>query len=98
MATQTLMSYPQVHTLATTFNVTGDVLDAIEKALDVAIAALHAAAFFTFGGSELLAQWLEGIKPHVQKLAKMSHHIHDAVESAIKFVQTGDSDGVNDFH
>lgn len=97
MPAQTFMSVPQVHTLANTFNATGDVLDAVEKALEAAIAALHAAAFLSFGGTELMAQWLENIRPHVQRVAKMSHHIHDAVQSAIKFVQTGDTDGARDF-
>ena len=97
MAQQTLMAYEQVQTMSNTFNTTGEVLDAVSKALEVAIMAAHAAAFFSFGGSELLAQWLEGIKPHVDKLSKMSYDVHADINSAIKFVQTGDTDGSRRF-
>ncbi len=97
MAQQTLMAYEQVNAMANTFNTTGEVLDAVSKALEVAIMAAHAAAFFSFGGSELLAQWLEGIKPHVEKLSKMSYEVHKDIQSAIKFVQTGDTDGSRRF-
>jgi hypothetical protein len=97
MAQQTLMAYEQVQAMSNTFNTTGEVLDAVSKALEVAIMAAHAAAFFSFGGSELLAQWLEGIKPHVDKLSKMSYEVHQDINSAIKFVQTGDTDGSRRF-
>ncbi len=97
MAQQTLMAYEQVQSMANTFNTTGEVLDAVAKALEVAIMAAHAAAFFSLGASEMLAQWLEGIKPHVEKLAKMSYEVHDDIKSAIKFVQTGDTDGSRRF-
>ncbi len=97
MAQQTLMAYEQVHAMANTFETTHEVLEAVSKALEVAIMAAHAAAFFSFGGSELLAQWLEGIKPHVDKLSKMSHEVNQDILSAIKFVQTGDTDGSRRF-
>src|SRR5512142_1285483 len=97
MAQQTLMAYEQVQAMANTFNTTGEVLDAVSKALEVAIMAAHAATFFSFGGSELLAQWLEGIKPHVDKLSKMSYEVHNDIQSAVKFVQTGDTDGSRRF-
>jgi hypothetical protein len=97
MAKQTLMAYDQVHAMANTFQTTGEVLAAIGVALDIAIAAAHAAAFFSFGASEALATWLEGIKPHVDKLSKMSYEVHDDIESAIKFVETGDTDGSRRF-
>src|SRR5512143_1244263 len=97
MAQQTLMAYEQVHAMANTFQTTGEVLDAVAKALEIAIMAAHAAAFFSFGGSEMLAQWLEGIKPHVEKLSKMSFEVNQDINSAIKFVQTGDTDGSRRF-
>jgi hypothetical protein len=97
MAGQTLMNYPAVDGMADTFETTGDVLDAIEKALDVAIAAAHAAAFLSFGGTEMLAQWLEGIKPKVAQLAKDSHEVSKDLKSAVRYFRDGDATAMNRF-
>ncbi len=83
--------------MAKAFETTGEVLDVIEKALDVAIAAAHAAAFLSFGGTELLAQWLEGIKPKVAQLSKDSKLVSKDLNDAIRFFRDGDQTAGNRF-
>jgi uncharacterized protein YukE len=97
MAGTTLMNYPAVENMAQVFATTGDVLDAIAKALEVAIAAAHAAAFFSLGGSEMLAQYLEGIKPKVEQLSKDSKEVSKDLKNAVKFFRDGDATAQNRF-
>jgi uncharacterized protein YukE len=97
MAGTTLMNYPAVENMAQVFETTGEVLDAVEKALDVAIAALHAAAFLSFGGTEAMAQWLEGIKPKVGQLSKDSKEVSKDLKNAVKYFRDGDQNAMNRF-
>jgi hypothetical protein len=77
--------------MAQTFETTGDVLDAVIIALEVAIAALHTAAFITFGATEAQALWLTNIKKKAEKLAALSHETGRELNNAVKFFQTGDA-------
>jgi hypothetical protein len=88
---RTLLNREPVLGMAQTFETTGDVLDAIIIALEVAIAALHATAFFTFGASEAQALWLTNIKKKAEKLAALSHETGKELNNAVKFYETGDA-------
>jgi hypothetical protein len=88
---RTLINVEPVQAMANTFETTGDVLDAIIVALEIAIDALHAAAFFSFGATEAQALWLQNIKVKATKLAKLSHETGTELKKAIQFYQTGDA-------
>jgi len=97
MAGTTLMNYPAIESMSSVFGTTGDVLDGIAKALEVAIMAAHAAAFFSFGGTEMLAQYLENIKPKVEQLSKDSKEVSKDLKNAVKYFRDGDQTAMNRF-
>lgn len=97
MASETTMDYKVVTDMANGFGVAGDTLDAIDKVLTAAIAALHAAAFFSLGGTELMAQYLEGIEPHIKKLSAMSKELKSDLTGAVNYIQNGDTTGSQKF-
>src|SRR5436190_11447764 len=93
MAQETFVDPQAVTAMANGFGDAATTLNAIAKALEVAIAALHAAAFFSLGGTEMMAQYLSNIKPHVENLAKLSDEAKAGIIGARNFLENGDSTG-----
>jgi hypothetical protein len=94
---RTLLNREPVQAMAQTFETTGDVLDAIIIALEIAIDALHAAAFFTFGATEAKALWLTNIKKKAEKLAALSHETGKELNNAVAYYNQEDGSSAGKF-
>ncbi len=97
MAGKTLMQYPAVDSMANVFNTTGDVLNTVYQALEIAIAAAQAAAFISLGATEAFVVWGQNVAPKLKKLAQDSHEVSNDLKAAIKFYRDGDTSGSSRF-
>ena len=81
---ETGMRYEEVEKNAKIFDGMGDVFRVAAKALEAAIIMLKATAFISLGSTAALAAYLEGIKPHVEKLGNLSEELNRNLLNAIK--------------
>jgi len=91
------MDYGEVQKLADGFRTAGDTLEAVGKALEVAIGILKATAFFGLVGNLALAHYLEGIKPNVDRLAATCEETSMDLVGAIISLRDGDYSGSQRF-
>lgn len=92
------MDVPAVQGMSRTFNDISEVFETVSKALEVAIMALRASAFISFGASLAKAQLLEQIKPVIDHLADKTKEISGDLNAAAISVQNGDALGSTKFH
>ncbi len=91
------MDYGEVQKLADGFRTAGDTLEAVGKALEVAIGILKATAFFGLVGNLALAHYLEGIKPNVDRLAATCEEMSMDLVGAIISLRDSDTSGSQRF-
>ncbi|MEW6578955.1 MAG: hypothetical protein AB1435_07145 [Chloroflexota bacterium] len=91
------MDYDAVQKLSDSFRASSDTLEAVSKALEVAIAVLKASAFFGLVGNLALAHYLEGIKPNVDRLAATCEELSMDLIGAIISLRDGDYSGSQRF-
>jgi len=76
--------------VASGFGTAADVFKGVADALKIAVEALRAASFVTFGGTLAMAEYLEGIEKACTTLGKDSAELQKDITAAIKFAETGD--------
>jgi hypothetical protein len=91
------MDIDGVQNIASTFRQMGDVMDAVSKGLEIAIDILRTAAFFGLVGTAAIAQYLDGIKPHVDTLASKFQELNLDVVGAVVSYRDGDVSGSKRF-
>lgn len=91
------MDYDIVQGISDGFGVAGDTLNAVATALEVAINTLRATAFVGLVGGLALAQYLDGIKPNVEKLAATCEELKFDLIGAITSLRDGDTSGSQRF-
>ncbi len=97
MASQTVsMKFDEVENIAKGFQTASDALEAVSKALDAAIALLHASAILG-GVGEAAAQALEQVQLEVKALAEMAKELNSDVTGAIKAIRDNDTSGSQRF-
>jgi len=79
-----------VQAMADGFNAAADSLQNVSKALELAISILKASAFFGLVGNMALAQYLEGIKPNVDRLSNTCDELNHDLVGAIHYLRDGD--------
>ncbi len=91
------MDYDAVQKLSDNFRSSSETLEAVSKALEVAISILKATAFFGLVGNLALAHYLEGIKPNVDRLAGTCDELSLDLIGAIISLRDGDTSGSQRF-
>lgn len=91
------MDYDAVQRMADGFRNASDTLEAVGKALEIAIGILKATAFFGLVGNLALAHYLEGIKPNVDRLAATCEELSMDLVGAIISLRDGDYSGSQRF-
>lgn len=91
------MDYDVVQSMSDGFRTASETLEAVSTALEVAIAILKATAFLGLVGNAALAQYLEGIKPNVDRLAATCDEMSMDLIGAIVSLRDGDSSGSQRF-
>jgi hypothetical protein len=87
------MDYGVIGDVSKGFGTARDTLTTIGKVLAVLIGILRATAFFSFGTSAALAQYLDVIKQKVNNLAKVCNEFSDDLSRAIGDHKRGDVQG-----
>ena len=85
------MDYQALDAMAVVFRSSAETLHALDSALEVAVGVLHVAGFTGQVGAELMAQYLEGIQPHVRRLADTCEELGERLDGAIRWVQEADA-------
>ncbi len=91
------MDYDAVQKMSDGFRTSSETLEGVSKALEVAIAVLKASALFGLVGNAALAQYLEGIKPNVDRLAATCSELSQDLMGAIVSLRDGDYSGSQRF-
>lgn len=91
------MDYSAAQSISDVLRGAGDTLETVAKALEIAANILKATAFFGMVGNLALANYLEGIKPNADKLAKSCHELGMDVTGAIVSLRDGDVSGSQRF-
>lgn len=98
MATEgVFMDTDAVQNIADGFNTASDVLKGVATALEVAIDILKATAFIGMVGNLAIANYLERIKPNVEKLGQKCDELHLDLMGAIVSYRDGDDSGSKRF-
>jgi len=93
MAEVTFINPEAATKMANGFGEAANTMRAISKALDVAIAALKAASFFSLGSTMLEAMYLENIQKPLDELAKLSDQAKEGIIGARNYLVNGDETG-----
>ncbi len=91
------MDTEAVQGIANGFRSASDTLSAVSTGLEAAIAILQATAFLGMIGNAALAHYLEGIKPHVDRLSQKCGEIETDLYAAIAAYINGDYSGSTHF-
>lgn len=87
------MDYAVVGDVSKGFDVASKTLTGIGKVLQILVNVLRAQAFFSFGTTAALAQYLDVIRQKVDKLAKICDEFSRDLAAAIRDHQSGDYRG-----
>ncbi len=92
------MDYTVIGDVSKGFSTAADVLNTVGKVLEVLVGILRATAFFSFGTSAALAQYLDNIKQKVQNLANICQNdFAQPLSQAISDHKKGDIQGKSYF-
>lgn len=98
MATQVVeMDYNVIQAVSKGFAEAAETLRTMAKILEKAVQVLNAMAFFSFGITKALAQWLEGIQKAMENLAKICEEFSGDLARAIDDHKKGDIEGKSYF-
>lgn len=91
------MDLDAVQRMADGFRSMGDVMKNVDQGLEIAINILKATAMFGLVGNLALARYLEGIKPHVDRLGEKFSELNYDLVGAIVSYRDGDTSGSQRF-
>lgn len=91
------MDIDAVQRMADGFRSMGDVMKSVGQGLEIAIDILRATAMFGMVGNLALAHYLDGIKPHVDRLGEKFSELNFDLIGAIISYRDGDSSGSQRF-
>jgi hypothetical protein len=91
------MDYGVVETMANVHGTSGEMLDAVGKALRIASQILKATAMFGMVGNYAIAAYLDNIAPKVEKLAATNKELKQDLQGAIVSLRDGDQSGSQRF-
>lgn len=91
MPGRTLMDVPKVKDMSSKFADAAQTMDAVHKALQVAIAALKATAFISLGSTKAMEVYLQNIDTKLQAVIKDCQHVSTELNNAVKIITGEDT-------
>jgi hypothetical protein len=95
---QVYMNIPEVRGIAKSLQTISEVLTNVARVLDVLINTLKATAFIGLVGGYAIAQFLEMIKPQIEKMAEKCAELNRDVEASVTAYENGDAEGATRFY
>lgn len=89
---------PVVRDMAKAFGTISEILQAVCKALEALIMILKATAFIGLVGGTALIQFLEMIKPHIEKMAEKCAELNTDLDASVDAYERGDQLGATRFY
>lgn len=96
--TQVYMDIPAVKDIAKNFNTISDVLSNVVKVMDVLTNTLKVTAFIGLVGGYAVAQFIDSIKPQIEKMAEKCAELSKDVAASVAAYERGDAEGAARFH
>jgi hypothetical protein len=97
MSEEVFMDVPAVRGIARNFGQMADVLRAVSRSLETAIATLKATAFVGLVGGYAVAAFLEGIQPVIDRYADRCNEMDNDLNASATAYQNGDAQGATRF-
>lgn len=91
------MEVPAVQKLSTDFKKFSDLLNLINKALEVLANILKTTAFIGLVGGAAVLHFIETIKPQIKSMADLCAELSRDLSTTVKAFQEGDMQGANLF-
>jgi len=95
---QIYMNIPEVKGIAKNLSTVSDVLTNVARVLDVLITTLKTTAFIGLVGGYAVAQFLEMLKPQIEKMAEKSAELSKDVDASVTAYENGDAEGATRFY
>jgi len=95
---QVYMNIPEVKGIAKTLQTISDVLTNVARVLDVLIMTLKTTAFIGLVGGYAVAQFLEALKPEIEKKAEKCAEMSKDVDASVAAYENGDAEGATRFY
>jgi hypothetical protein len=91
------MDIPAVRNTAGTLGTIGDVLRAVARALQVLVQTLRATAFVGLVGGFALAQTIDTVRPHIERVSEKCLELQRDVNASVDAYERGDAQGATRF-
>ena len=92
------MDTDAVRGMAKSFGTTGDVLQAVNKAMQTLSNVLKATAFVGLVGGYAVAQYIDSIRPQIEDIAEKCEELNKDLDSSASAYERGDELGSTRFH
>lgn len=97
MDDEVYMNVPEVRTMAKNFGAVGEVLSMVSKVLEALMLILKTTAFIGLVGGYAVANYIESIKPHIDRLAEKCEELMGDINASVDAYEAGDMQGANLF-
>lgn len=95
---QVYMEVPAVRGMAKNFGTISDVLNGVDKALEVLSSLLKASAFVGLVGGAAVAQFIDGIRPDIHKMSQKCTELNSDLSASVDAFERGDEQGATRFY
>lgn len=92
------MDIPAVRQMAKNFGQIGEVLQAVNAALEALLTILKTTAFIGLVGGFALIQFIQTIKPYVKRMADKCQELCQDLEASVTAYERGDMRGATRFY
>ncbi|MCP4421245.1 MAG: hypothetical protein GY805_31930 [Chloroflexi bacterium] len=92
------MDTDAVRGMAKNFGSIGDVLQAVNKAMQTLSTILKTTAFIGLVGGYAVAQYIDQIRPQIEEMAEKCEELNKDLDASVKAYESGDELGSTKFH
>jgi hypothetical protein len=92
------MDIPAVRQMAQRFGQIGEVLQAVNAALEALLTILKTTAFIGLVGGFALIQFIQMIKPHIKRIADKCQELNKDLVASVGAYERGDQRGATRFY
>ncbi|MCB9420418.1 MAG: hypothetical protein H6667_11480 [Ardenticatenaceae bacterium] len=92
------MDTDAVRGMAKSFGTIGDVLQAVNKAMQTLSNVLKATAFVGLVGGYAVAQYIDSIRPQIEDIAEKCEELNKDLDASVDAYERGDELGSTRFH
>ena len=92
------MDTDAVRDMAKNFGTIGDVLEAVNKALEMLSNVLKATAFVGLVGGYAVANYIDSIRPQIEDIAEKCEELNKDLDASVNAYEQGDELGSTRFH